>query len=390
MKSFKLPILLLLPFAFAQGQKDKQSAEQLDALVVESSPLDTKLNQTTQSVGILTGDELDKARASTIAGTLSDVPGVSQTQFGPSANRPIIRGQDKFRVKIVQNGTDTFSVSAQSEDHAVPIDPLLVDRIEILRGSSALLHGGSGIGGVVNVIDRSIPTDVEPGLSGSFLSTYSSVDEGFSSGIVGFAGSDKISFQVNGYIRDYKEYDAPTFYSSDHDGNTEGPFNKVANSQGESESIGFGGSYKLDSGYAGFSFSNYENVYGVPGEHAELDTRIEMESDRFEFRSEIDVTDSEWLTGIDFNLGYSDYKHSEIGKEEATDTELETHSTYLREGFDAKIGFNHEVGNFNGVIGIQGVFDEFKIEGEGILAGSSNQNDAITSEESTRLALFLI
>ena len=102
MKSFKLPILLLLPFAFAQGQKDKQSAEQLDALVVESSPLDTKLNQTTQSVGILTGDELDKARASTIAGTLSDVPGVSQTQFGPSANRPIIRGQDKFRVKIVK------------------------------------------------------------------------------------------------------------------------------------------------------------------------------------------------------------------------------------------------------------------------------------------------
>ena len=165
MKSLKLPLLLLLPFAFAQGQKDKQSAEQLDALVVESSPLDTKLNQTTQSVGILTGDELDKARASTIAGTLSDVPGVSQTQFGPSANRPIIRGQDKFRVKIVQNGTDTFSVSAQSEDHAVPIDPLLVDRIEILRGSSALLHGGSGIGGVVNVIDRSIPTDVEPVLS---------------------------------------------------------------------------------------------------------------------------------------------------------------------------------------------------------------------------------
>ncbi|MDG1354730.1 MAG: TonB-dependent receptor plug domain-containing protein, partial [Opitutales bacterium] len=358
-----------MPFAFAQGQKDKQAAEQLDALVVESSPLDTKLNQTTQSVGILTGDELDKARGNTIAGTLSDVPGVSQTQFGPSANRPIIRGQDKFRVKIVQNGTDTFSVSAQSEDHAVPIDPLLVDRIEILRGSSALLHGGSGIGGVVNVIDRSIPTDVEPGVSGSFLSTYSSVDEGFSSGIVGIAGFDKISFQINGFIRDYKEYDTPTFYSSDHDGNTEGPFNKVANSQGESESIGFGGSYKLDSGYAGFSFSNYENVYGVPGEHAELDTRIEMESDRFEFRSEIDVTDSVWLTGIDFNLGYSDYKHSEIGKEEATDPEVDTHSTYLREGFDAKIGFKHEVGNFNGVFGIQGVFDEFKIEGEGILAG---------------------
>ena len=391
MKSLKIPILLSLSLALAQGAKAKQSPENLDALVVESSPLDTKLNETTQSVGILAGSELNQARGKTIAETLSDVPGVSQTQFGPSANRPIIRGQDKFRVKVVQNGTEMFDVSAQSEDHAVPIDPLLVDRIEILRGSSALLHGGSAIGGVVNVIDRSIPTDVEPGVSGSFLSTYSSVDEGFSSGIVGFAGSDKFSFQINGFIRDYKEYETPTFQAKDHDGNpTGGLLNKVANSQGESESIGFGGSYNLDSGYAGFSFSNYENEYGVPGEHAELDTRIEMESDRFEFRSEIEISDSEWLTGIDLNLGYSDYKHSEIGKEEPTDTEVETHSTYLREGFDAKIGFNHEIGNFNGVLGVQGVFDEFKIEGEGILAGSSNQNDAITSEESTRLALFLI
>jgi len=400
MKSLKIPILLSLPLAFAQGAKAQESPERLDALVVESSPLNTKLGETTQSVGILTGDELDKARGKTIAETLSDIPGVSQTQFGPSANRPIIRGQDKFRVKVVQNGTDTFGVSAQSEDHALPIDPLLVDRIEILRGSSALLHGGSAIGGVVNVIDRRIPKDVEPGVSGSFLSTYSSVDEGFSSGIVGFAGSDKFSFQINGFIRDYKEYETPTFQAKDHDGNpTGGLLNKVANSQGESESIGFGGSYKLDSGYAGFSFSNYENEYGVPGEHAALDTRIEMESDRFEFRSEIEVSDSEWLTGIDLNLGYSDYKHSEIGKEEPNDPAVDTHSTYLREGFDAKIGFNHEIGNFNGVFGIQGVFDEFKIEGEGILAGNRKlanglddpeAHPEITSEESTRLALFLI
>ena len=70
--------------------------------------------------------------------------------------------------------------------------------------------------------------------------------------------------------------------------------------------------------YAGFSFSNYQNDYGVPGEHAESDTLIEMESDRFEFRTEIDVSDSDWLTGIDLNFGYGDYKHSESGWEDGT------------------------------------------------------------------------
>jgi len=401
MKSLKLPLLLLLPFAFAQGQKDKQAAEQLDALVVESSPLDTKINETTQSVGILTGDELDRARSKTIAETLSDLPGVNQTQFGPSANRPIIRGQDKFRIKVVQNGSDSFDVSGQSEDHAVPIDPLLVDRIEILRGSSALLHGGSAIGGVVNVIDRSIPTDIPSGISGSLLSSYSSVDDGFNSGITAFAGSDNFNFQINGFIRDFNDYETPSFYKEDHhSGDLEGPFNLVKNSHGESQSIGFGGSYKLDSGYTGFSFSNYENDYGVPGEHAESDTLIEMERDRFEFRSEIEITDSEWLRAVELNLGYADYKHSESGYEtEDNVTEWHTHSTYFKEGFDAKIAFDHEFGVLRGVFGIHGVFDEFKIEGEeSILGGLSKddnnnsvpQNDAISSEDSTRIALFLI
>ena len=127
----------------------------LKLFTIESSPLGSKTTDVTQAWSVLSGDKLDKSKGLTIADTLSDTPGISQTTFGPTANRPIIRGMDKFRVRMLQNGTDTFDVSAQSEDHAVPIDPLMVDRIEVLRGSSALLHGGSAIGGVVNVIDRS-------------------------------------------------------------------------------------------------------------------------------------------------------------------------------------------------------------------------------------------
>ena len=125
-----------------------------------------------------------------------------------------------------------------------------------------------------------------------------------------------MSFQINGFKRDYNDYDTPTFYTEDHHdplAAPEGPFNFVENSHSTSSSVGFGASYMLDSGYGGFSFSKYQNDYGVPGEHAESDTLIEMESDRFEFRTEIDISDSDWLTGIDLNVGYGDYKHSESG-----------------------------------------------------------------------------
>jgi iron complex outermembrane receptor protein len=394
MKIFLIPIILSTSVAFAQDKANQDQVSELEALTIESSPLGAKTNEITQAWSVLVGDDLERAKAATIAETLFDTPGVSQTHFGPTANRPIIRGMDKFRVRVLQNGTDNFDVSAQSEDHAVPIDPLMVDRIEVLRGSSALLHGGSAIGGVVNVIDRSIPTSPYSSPGASLRSSYNSVNEGWDYGATAFGSSDKLSFQINGFKRDYNDYDAPTFYTEDHHNPSaapEGPFNSVANSHSTSSSVGFGGSYLLDSGYVGFSFSNYHNDYGVPGEHAGSDTLIEMESDRFEFRTEIDVSDSDWLTGIELNIGYGDYKHSESGwEDEGAGPEWHTHATYLREGFEGRMAFAHEFGNLSGVFGIHALFDEFKIVGEeSIFGGASGKNDAISSEESSRLALFL-
>ena len=414
MKYKLLSFLLTASLGFAQEKAADKAITELDALTIESTPLGTKSNQSTQAWSVLTDKELERAKGTTIAETLMDTPGVSQTHFGPSANRPIIRGMDKFRVRVLQNGTDSFDVSAQSEDHAVPIDPLMVERIEILRGSSALLHGGSAIGGVVNVIDRSIPTSPYDSPGASLRSSYTSVNDGWNYGAMAFGGSDKLSFQINGFKRDYNDYDAPTFYTEDHhdvNASPEGPFGNVKNSHGVSSSVGLGGSYILDSGFAGFNFSSYNNDYGVPGEHAESDTLIEMKNDRFEFRSEIEISDSGWLTGVDLNIGYGDYQHSESGYEtENNVSEWHTHSTYFREGFEGKIAFKHEIGDLRGVFGIHGLFDEFKIVGEESIFGglsrswndqntstfsddtnySDPSNPSIQGEESSRISLFLI
>ena len=414
MKILSIPIFLASSFAFAQEKSPKIPISDLEALTIESSPLGTKTSDVTQAWSVLSGDDLEKAKGATIAETLSDTPGVSQTHFGPTANRPIIRGMDKFRVRVLQNGTDTFDVSAQSEDHAVPVDPLLVDRIEVLRGSSALLHGGSAIGGVVNVIDRTIPSSPYDSPGASLRSSYTSVNEGLSYGAIAFGSSGKLNYQLNVSKRDYNDYDAPSYFTEDHhdvNETPEGHLSVVENSHSDSTTLGFGASYMLDSGFIGFSLSSYENNYGVPGEHAESDTLIEMENDRFEFRTEFDISDSDWLTGIDLNFGYGDYMHSESGWEDHNGTdEWHTHSTYLREGIEGKIALKHEIGNLRGVFGIHGLFDEFKIVGEESIFGglsktwsdfpdlntsaatssSDPQNPEIKGEESSRISLFLI
>src|SRR5690606_1029324 len=101
---------------------------------------------------ILQGRELDLRRAATLGETLNGLPGVSTTTYGPMVGRPIIRGMDGDRIRLLQNGVGALDASSLSFDHAVPQDPLSTDRVEILRGPAALLYGGNAIGGVVNTL----------------------------------------------------------------------------------------------------------------------------------------------------------------------------------------------------------------------------------------------
>ena len=106
----------------------------------------------------LSGDTLVLRSDSPLGETRFTLPGVSSSYFGPNASRPSIRGQDGDRIRILQNGGGAPDASALSYDHAVPVDALVTERIEVLRGPSALQYGGSAVGGVVNVIDNRIPT----------------------------------------------------------------------------------------------------------------------------------------------------------------------------------------------------------------------------------------
>ena len=224
MRHLPYTIFILASLARAQENNLNERFEELAPLVIESTPLESNASKVTQAWSVLDKSELKNVKSDTIADTLANQPGIHQTFFGPSANRPIVRGLDKHRVRILGNGLEAFDFSASSEDHAVAIDPMFVERIELLRGASALLYGSNAIGGAVNVIDRSIPTRSYAGASGAvFRSGYNSVNYGWNAGAMGYAGSESLSFQINGFNRDYDNYDSPV--------------GKIANSMGESHRL---------------------------------------------------------------------------------------------------------------------------------------------------------
>jgi iron complex outermembrane recepter protein len=108
-------------------------------------------------VSVLDKEELAHDMRPSLGDTLADLPGVSASSFGPTASRPILRGESGERVRVLVDGIGSLDLSSSDPDHAVAINPLTADRIEVLRGPSALLFGSSAIGGVVNVIDTRIP-----------------------------------------------------------------------------------------------------------------------------------------------------------------------------------------------------------------------------------------
>ena len=302
MKAIPMPLAFASVCLSAQEGPLNQGITELDALTIESTPLSSSSSEVTQAWSVVSGEELEKVRSATIAETLGNQPGIRQTFFGPVANRPIIRGLDRHRVRMLRNGVETFDFSASSEDHAVSADPMFIERIELLRGSSALLYGSNAIGGAVNVIDRSIPNHPFDDSAGAiFRSGYTDVNDGWNAGAFAYAGTDSLSFQINGFEREFEDYKAPDGFVLNGT-----PTDIVDNSKGGSHSYGVGGSYLWDGGYGGLSYSQMVNVYGIPGAHAANDTRVEMESDRIEVRSEIETLGSDWLRGIELNLGYGD------------------------------------------------------------------------------------
>lgn len=163
----------------------------LDPVAITANPLGVSSDELVVPVIILNGKALSLQRESTLGETLNGIPGVAATQFGPNASRPVIRGLDAERVRILQNGIGVLDASSLSFDHAVSIDPLIIEQIEVVRGPAALLYGGSAVGGVVNAIDHRIPTEAIDGIIGRAETRFGGAQNQRNGAVVVDIGNEK-------------------------------------------------------------------------------------------------------------------------------------------------------------------------------------------------------
>lgn len=255
---------------------------------------------------VLSGDELRDKMANSLGETLSSELGVSSSAFGAGASRPIIRGLEGARVKMLENGMAVSDVSGLSNDHAVSAEGAVAHQIEILRGPASLMYGSGAIGGLVNVVNERIPPALEQKLTGQAEARYSTVDDGKAASGTIDGAIGKVALHLDANTRQSGDYKIP---GNRVEVDPDSASGRLPHSGTKEKGAGFGGSYIDSWGYVGASVSGLDNKYGIPS--AEGST-----IDQHQTRYDIDSLFKNPLPGIEsakFKAGYTDYHHAELG-----------------------------------------------------------------------------
>ena len=386
--SFPKNILTLSILAVASVSvfaAENEQATTLDTIRIKAHPLE----QTSKDFAVA-DTVVDQKRlaqgAVTIGEALSGETGISSNQFGAGSSRPVIRGQDGPRIKILQNSSENIDVSTLSPDHAVTVDPALAKQVEVIRGPSTLLFGAGTVGGLVNVTDSKLPTAMpEKGYEGNATLRYNTgSDEKLATAGVTLGLGDQVALRVEGLKREANDYIAPDYV---HEGEKE---RRVDNTFAKGQTVNVGLSWIYDRGFTGISYSNRQDQYGLPGhsheyeschlhglslhcgehdhdedehddhdhDHAhEAGPWIDLKSERYDVRTELDEPFAGFKK-LRAQASYTDYQHDEI--------EEDTISTrFKNKGYDGRLELVHNpLGAWEGVIGTQYGQQKLELTGE--------------------------
>jgi len=365
--TFKIkPVLFIVSCLISQHALAESTTVDAGNIPVTGNPLGVGSDELVVPVSVLNGRELSLRREGTLGETLNGIPGVTATQFGPNASRPVIRGLDADRVRIMQNGVGVLDASSLSFDHAVGIDPLIIEQIDVVRGPAALLYGGSAMGGVVNAIDHRIPKEQLDGMTGRVEMRFGGPDSTRNGAAVVDIGNGQFAIHADVYTRTTSDLDIPGFAVSSRknraDGTPRENRGKLVNSNAEGEGGALGAALTFDNGYIGASFSTLNNNYGTVAEES---VRIDMKSDRWDVASEFSDLGS-FIHRIKFRLAHTDYQHQEL-----EDGEVGT--TFKNRGLEGSFEAGHaNIGNLNGVIGYQFSNTNFEALGDEAFVPSVN------------------
>ncbi|WP_151635366.1 TonB-dependent receptor [Noviherbaspirillum aerium] len=346
----------------------------LPAVTVTAAPFGNEESaQILAPAKVLTGNELRNKLGSSLGETLSQELGVTASGFGAGASRPIIRGLEGPRVKILQNGMSVSDLSTLSSDHAVAADAATARQVEILRGPAALLYGSGAIGGLVNVVNDRIPTELLSKPSGEAELRFGSADRERMFSFSGDGAAGSIGLHLDGSARNTDDYRIPGLAAPGDPASASG---RLPSSFTRARSLGFGASHVADWGYIGASVDTRDDRYGIPTDERSF---IDLSQTRGDIAAHI----KQPFAGIEsatIKLGTSDYKHTE---KEADGTPA---TDFANRSHETRWELTHQpIAGWRGTFGLQSEYAKLSA-----LSAETGRPDTIPATRSSSFAAFLV
>ena len=265
-------------------------------VIVTASPIGRNIQyQPSQS---LNAEQLQQKAAPSLGEILDGNPGVTTRSFGSAPARPVIRGFDGDRVLVLQNGERMGDLSGTAVDHAVGLDPLAMDRVEIVRGPASLMYGSGAIGGVVNLFSADMPREWENGSRSALASHVSSMND-MGAGLISTRyGTER--YAVTGRM----------IYRNGGDLTT--PEGRLPDTALRNLSFGGGLGYRLGDVETGLSITGMNYDYGLPEMIDDLNDSIEIRMDRMNIQSISTLEMDRFFDHAEIRMHYSNYSHDEV------------------------------------------------------------------------------
>lgn len=332
----------------------RPSAIDLPGVVVTGVGRERSATEAYRPTTVLDEAELRRQLGSSVAATLANQPGISQRYNGPAASQPVIRGLGGDRVLVLEDGNRTGDIASTSADHAVTIEPLTAERIEVLRGPAGLMYGSNALGGVINIVREEVPRTLPEQISGMVTAQVQSVNSGATAGgsLVGALGHLAVRGELTGRT------------ASD----TRTPLGPLPSSGMNGYNGALGASWIRPDGFVGASVRDYVIEYGVPGTFGGQtipgahEGGVDIELRRTAARAEAGLMSGAGpFSAIEWDGQYTRFEQDEIERGGAVGTSF----GQLTAASSLTAHHRHEIGGVltEGAIGASGLWQDHRTAG---------------------------
>lgn len=330
------------------------TAINLDEVVFTASPTASGFRY--QPDDVLLGERLQKKSEVSFGEMLNGQPGVAMRSFGSAPARPVIRGLDGDRILVLENGERMGDIAETSADHAISLDPLVANRVEVVRGPASLLYGSSALGGVINLMTSDIPDEPSEGTSG-VVSLQGATNNDM------LAGFGKIHHGFNN-----KAITARLAYRQAGDMTT--PEGKLPGTSLQFYNGAVGWGFNNASSNGGLSFSFSDQVFEIPESVDDPDERVELRVNRQALQGRFGKNRSGFFDKAQLRFNVNRFYQDEVEIEtlltgtEEEDTEL----TYEQYSLNSTLTIQHRASGIfdRGAMGLSVQAKHLDVDGEDV------------------------